>query len=139
MFVVLGAGNIKEYSKRSFSGTRPCILHILPYATCNRMQSHDYNQACQKIRTWLNVLWCTIQCNNGFQSMPFTHKSMSMTRLFGKRLCYLITHHVVNTQLMSNFLSSLLSKIDFKYWTVSTEICISNHNTHPECFEFRFF
>ena len=32
LFVVLGANNIKDYMKQNFTGTRPCILHILPYA-----------------------------------------------------------------------------------------------------------
>ena len=36
LFVVLGANNIKDYMKRGFAGTRPCVLHILPYASSNR-------------------------------------------------------------------------------------------------------
>ena len=36
LFVVLGAKHIKDYMKKGFSDMRPCILHILPYATSTR-------------------------------------------------------------------------------------------------------
>ena len=94
LFVVLGANNIKDYMKQNFTGTRPCILHILPYATSNRSQVHAYNQVSLKIRTWLNALWRNSQCNGDFGSMPFTHRSMPTTTPFGE-LCFhliLIVH-----------------------------------------------
>ena len=86
LFVVLGANNIKDYMKRGFTGTRPCILHILPYATSNRSQLHAYNQVFSTIRTWLNALWRDNQCNGVQMSMPFTHRSMPLSRPFGKFL-----------------------------------------------------
>ena len=84
LFVVLGAKHIKDYMKRGFSNTRPCILHILPYATSMRVQTHAYNQACMRLRAWLNSLWRATRCNNDIDSMPFTHRSLPMTRPFGE-------------------------------------------------------
>jgi len=84
LFVVLGANNIKDYMKQGFSGTRPCVLHILPYASSNRSQLHAYNQVFSTIRTWLNALWRSKQCNGVYMSMPFTHRSMPLSRPFGK-------------------------------------------------------
>ena len=86
LFVVLGANNIKDYMKQGFTGTRPCILHILPYATSNRSQLHAYNQVLSTIRTWLNALWRNSQCNGVHMSMPFTHRSMLLSRPFGRLL-----------------------------------------------------
>ena len=84
LFVVVGANNIKDYMKQGFTGTRPCVLHILPYATSNRSQLHAYNQVFSTIRTWLNALWRNSQCNGVYMSMPFTHRSMPLSRPFGK-------------------------------------------------------
>ena len=84
LFVVLGANNIKDYMKRGFAGTRPCVLHILPYASSNRSQLHAYSQVFSTIRTWLNALWQSKQCNGVYMSMPFTHRSMPLSRPFGK-------------------------------------------------------
>lgn len=84
LFVVFGAKHIKDYMKRGFSDTRPCILHILPYATSMQGQTHAHNQACLRLRVWLNALWRTTRCNNDFNSMPFTHRSLPMTRPFGE-------------------------------------------------------
>lgn len=84
LFVVLGAKHIKDYMKRGFSKTRPCILHILPYATSMRVQTHAYNQACLRLRAWLNSLWRVTRCNNDIDFMPFTHRSLPMTRPFGE-------------------------------------------------------
>ena len=84
LFVVLGANNIKDYMKRGFAGTRPCVLHILPYASSNRSQLHAYSQVFSTIRTWLNALWRSKQCNGVDVSMPFTHRSMPLSRPFGK-------------------------------------------------------
>ena len=72
--------------KQGFTGTRPCVLHILPYATSNRSQLHAYNQVLSTIRTWLNALWRNSQCNGVHMSMPFTHRSMPLSRPFGKLL-----------------------------------------------------
>ena len=84
LFVVLGANNIKDYMKRGFTGTRPCVLHILPYATSNISQLHAYNQVSLTIRTWLNALWRNSQRNSVYMSIPFTHRSMPLSRPFGK-------------------------------------------------------
>ena len=59
LFVVLGANNINDYMKHGFTGTKPCILHIVPYATSARIQTHAYNEVSLRIRTWLNALWPT--------------------------------------------------------------------------------
>ena len=86
LFVVLGAKHIKDYMKRGFSNTRPCILHILPYATSMRVHTHAYNQACMRLRAWLNSLWRATLCNNDIDFMPFTHRFFPMTLPFGECL-----------------------------------------------------
>ena len=90
LFVVLGANNIKDYMKQNFNGTRPCILHICPYATSNRSQLHTHSKVSSRIRTWLNALWRNSQYNDDFGSMPFTHRSMPMTTPYGKLPFHLI-------------------------------------------------
>ena len=90
LFVVLGANNIKDYMKQNFNGTRPCILHIFPYATSNRSQLHTHSKVSSRIRTWLNALWRNSQYNNDFGSMLFTHRSMPMTTPYGKLPFHLI-------------------------------------------------
>ena len=84
LFVVLGAKHIKDYNKMGFNKTRPCIVHILPYAASTRVQTHAYNQACLRMRVWLNAIWRTTRSNNDFESMPFTQRSLPMTRPFGE-------------------------------------------------------
>ena len=49
LFVVLGAGHIKDYMKCHFRKTRPCILHVLPHETSTRAQMHAYNAASARI------------------------------------------------------------------------------------------
>ena len=83
LFVVLGAGHIKDYMKCNFRKTRPCILHVLPHETSTRAQMHAYNAASARIRTWLNALWRMNYCKNVYDSCPFTHRSMPTTRPFG--------------------------------------------------------
>ena len=77
-FVVIGAKHIKDYMKTDFSETRPCILHILPYATTTQGHKHAYNQAVTRLRVWLNALWRTTRGNNVFDvdSMPFNSRSL---------------------------------------------------------------
>ena len=84
LFIVLGASNTKDHMKHSFTGVRPCILHILPCVASNRGQLHAHNQASATVWTWLNALWRNSQCSEDFGSMPFAHRSMPVTRPFGK-------------------------------------------------------
>jgi hypothetical protein len=87
LFTVIGAKHIKDYMKTDFSETRPCILHILPYATT--LQGHKYacNQAVTRLRVWLNALWRTTRGNNIFDadSMPFNSRSLPFTWPRGER------------------------------------------------------
>ena len=83
LFVVVGASNIQDYMKHGFSDERPCILHILPYQTSTRAQMQAYNAASAKIRAWLNALWRVTYCANDVVSMPFTHRSLPLTRPYG--------------------------------------------------------
>ncbi len=82
LFVVLGAKHIKDYMKRDFRGIRPCILHIHPYVTFIQCHNHAYNQACTRLRVWLNALWRMTRCNNDFDLdlMPFTRRSLPFTQ-----------------------------------------------------------
>ena len=89
LFVVLGAGHIKDYMKCNFRKTRPCILHVLPHETSTRAQMHAYNAASARIRTWLNVLWRVNYCENDYESLPFTHRSLPMTRPFGTCMAHI--------------------------------------------------
>ena len=88
LFVVMGAKHIKDYMKTKFNETRPCILHILPWATSMQGHNHAYNQATIWFLVWFNTLWQTMHCSNGFYiaSMPFTHRSLPFTQPFGKWL-----------------------------------------------------
>ena len=125
LFVVLGANNIKDYMKRSFTGTRPCILHILPHATSNRSHLHAYNQVSLTICTWLNALWRNSQCNGDYESMPFTHRSMPTSRPFGKFSFHdNLTMHKQANQLMQKYVSvSALSNTNHRCWSLLVEIC----------------
>ena len=84
LFVVVGAKHIKDYMKKGFSKTWPCILHILPYATSTRVQNNAYYQVCRRLRAWLNSLWQATRRNNDFESIQFTNTSLPMTRPFGE-------------------------------------------------------
>ena len=111
LFVVLGANNIKDYMKRDFTGTRPYVLHILPYATSNRSQLHAYNQVSSTIRTWLNALWQNSQCDGVYMSMPFTHRSMPLSRPFGK----LLFHDILTVQKQINSCRICLYQFTFPH------------------------
>ena len=86
LFVVMGAKHIKDYMKTEFSETRPCILHILPYATSMQGDIHAYNQATTRLHVCLNALWQMTRCNNDFDidSMPFNRRSLPFTQSFGE-------------------------------------------------------
>ena len=88
LFVVMGAKHIKDYMKTGFNETRPCILHILPWATSMRGQNHAYNQATTRLHVWLNALWQTMHCSDAFDiaSILFTHRSLPFTQPIGKWL-----------------------------------------------------
>ena len=92
LFLVLGAGHFKDYMECNFRKTRPCILHILPHETSTRAQMHAYNAASSRIRTWLNALWRVKYCEQAYDSMPFTHRSMPTTRPFGMYVAFKNTH-----------------------------------------------
>ena len=87
LFAVMGAKHIKDYTKRDFSETRPCILHILPYATT--VQGHKFacNQAVTRLLVWLNALWRATRGNNVFDadSMPFNSRSLPCACPCGER------------------------------------------------------
>ena len=82
----------KVYMRCNFRKTRPCILHILPHETSTRAQMHAYNAASARIRTWLNALWRVKYCEQAYDSMPFTHRSMPTTRPFGMYMAVKNTH-----------------------------------------------
>ena len=86
LFVVIGAKHIKNYMKTDFSETRPCILHILPYATIPQGHQHAFSQAETRLRVWLNALWRTTRGNNVFDdnTMPFNSRSLPFRRPHGK-------------------------------------------------------
>ena len=82
LFVVIGAKHIKDYIKTDFSDARPCILHMLPYATTMQSHKHAYNQAVTRLRVWLNALWRTTRGNNVYDvdSMPFNSRSLPLNQ-----------------------------------------------------------
>ena len=84
LFVAVGAKHIKTYMKTDFSKTRPCILHILPYATTMQDHRHAFHQAVTCLRVWLNALWQTTRCGNAFDVdlMPFNSRSLPFTQPF---------------------------------------------------------
>ena len=127
LFIVLGANNINDYMKHGFTGTRPCILHIVPYGTSDRRQLHAYNGVSSRIRMWLNALWQNGQCNDEFRSMPFTHRSMPMTRPFGKVYFYPIStvHQQTNS---CEMIFSPLSCKEYRCQSLSFKICTLVNN-----------
>ena len=86
LFAVMGAKHIKDYVRRDFSETQPCILHILPCATIRQGHNHSCNQAVTRLRVWLSALWRTTRCNNSFDvdSMPFSHRSLPFVQPLGE-------------------------------------------------------
>ena len=108
LFVVMGAKHIKDYMKAEFHDTRPCILHVLPYAASMQSHSHAYNKATTRLRVWLNALWRMMRCNNDFDiaSMPFTHRSLPVTRPVGMCMFY-DTEICYHSHASSHFKSSV--------------------------------
>ncbi len=124
LFVVLGATQNKDYMKRGFSNTWPCILHILPYATSMRVQTHAYNQACLRLRAWLNSLWRKTSFNNDFDSMSFTHRSLLMAQPFSECIDKTMTSSfLVYTLFHYNDAVPHHSK-KIKGWPLPLEVCI---------------
>ena len=137
LFVVLGTNEINDYMKRGFTGTRPCILHIVPYATSDRRQSHTYNEVSTRIRIWLNALWRNSQCNDEFGSMPFTHRSMPTTRLFSK--VHFDPISIVRQQTNSyKMIFSPLSCKEYRCRYLSFKICTFVNNDKCKHFQRHF-
>ena len=93
LFVVVGAQNIKDYHKRNFKKSRPCILHVAPFQTSTPVQSHAYNVAHSKIRIWLNAMWRVSSGDNDLCSSPFTNRSIPMARPNGEYSMITVTMH----------------------------------------------
>ena len=55
-------------------------LHSL-HSESTRVQTHARNQACRRMRVWLNAMWCNV---HDIESMPFTHRSLPMTQPCGQ-------------------------------------------------------
>lgn len=81
LFVVMGARNVSDYSKRTFNGNRPCILVFNPYE--NAQQRHNSMSLVNTIRHWLNKLW-RAQTNGDHFTSPFNHRSMPFCSPFCK-------------------------------------------------------
>ena len=86
VFAILGARHIRDYMKHGFKEHRPCLLHVVPYHSQTQGQIHAYNASCAKLRAWLNVMWRVKRSKNDVASMPFTNRSMPLSRPRGKFL-----------------------------------------------------
>ena len=86
VFAILGARYIRDYMKHGFKEHRPCLLHFVPYHSQTQGQIHASNASCAKLRAWLNVMWRVKHRNNNFASIPFTNRSMHLSRPLGKFL-----------------------------------------------------
>lgn len=79
LFVVVGAQNIQDYNKRTFRGSRPCILHFDP---CNSSYGkHNSNHIADKIRTWLNAIWRRRESDRSDLVLPFHKRSLPLAKL----------------------------------------------------------
>ena len=78
LFVIIGAGNISEYTKRGFKGSRPCILHLDP--VISRCGRHDHHAVGEKLRLFLNTSWRRAQNVSDPLIMPFNKRSMPVCR-----------------------------------------------------------
>lgn len=88
LFFVLGAKYIKDYNRRGFDQMRPCILHIDESTPLTRSHKHLYQVMSVKIRAWLNMSWKTKYGNNDTFCMPFSTRSMPVSRPHGKIIVY---------------------------------------------------
>ena len=84
LFAVIGAGNIRSYTTRGFSGDRPCILHLDP--TNTPRGRHNPHAVGDKIHIWLNKLWRWTHDSSDHLVMPFNKRSMPVCRPYGEQL-----------------------------------------------------
>ena len=82
LFVVVCPGHIREYSNKSYRGSRPCILHLDPNQSTS--SSHDHNAVGERLLGWLNCLWRHKYEDNNPLSTPFNKRSMPLCRPDGK-------------------------------------------------------
>ena len=78
LFIVLGANNIRNYTQRGFSGSRPCVLHLDPHNAVRGR--HDHHAVADKLRTWMNRLWRWENAEDDHLLMPFNKRSMPSVR-----------------------------------------------------------
>lgn len=88
LFVVLGANNIRDYTRRGFKGSRPCILHLDPNNTVRGR--HDHHAVGDKLRTWMNKLWRWENEEDDVMVTPFNKRSMPTVRPYGTSVLMLI-------------------------------------------------
>lgn len=105
IFIVIGAGNIRCYDKRTFKGDRPCIIHLNP---CRHSESrHNSHSIAAKIRTWLNHLWRQRENNGDNLMAPFHKRSLPVFTPQGNYRAHIVVHC---GQYISHNLSLLSSK-----------------------------
>ena len=81
LFVIIGSNNIRDYTRRGFSGSRPCILHLDPNDALRG--KHDHHAVADKLCTWLNRIWRWEHAENDYNVMPFNKRTMPNVRPYG--------------------------------------------------------
>ena len=90
LFVILNAGGIRDYTKRNYWSSRPCIMHLDPNKQA--VAHHDFNNIANRLRTWMNKLWRDrISYLNDPFLVPFNHRSMPLCRPTGMYLVQFLT------------------------------------------------
>jgi hypothetical protein len=82
LVVVVGAKHIRDYTKRSFQGNRPCIMHFDPHGAY--IGRHNHHEIAEKLRTWLNKMWRWEHSESDNMVIPFNKRTLPNIRPYGK-------------------------------------------------------
>ena len=82
LFMVVCPGDIREYSNKTYRGSRPSILNLDPNESTSF--SHDHHAIGERLLSWLNYLWRHKYEDNNPLSTPFNERSMPLCCPDGK-------------------------------------------------------
>ena len=88
LFIIVGASSIRSYNKIGFKENRPCIIHYNPNKSV--VSRHKSNYVCDKLRTWLNIVWRAQSHESDVHLQPFNKRTMPICTPIGESI---VTYH----------------------------------------------